>query len=94
MVEGVGRLQGGDDALRLTQEGEALEGLLVGHGDVLGAAGLLVEGVLRADAGVVEAGGDGVRLPHLASVVLEEVGVGAVEDAGPAVDEGGGVTAG
>jgi hypothetical protein len=50
--------------------------------------------VLRADAGVVEAGGDAVRLLHLAVLILEEIGAGAVQHAGAAGGEGGGVAAG
>src|SRR3990170_6060032 len=50
VVDGVGRLQGRDYPLRLAEEGETLEGLRVSDGDVLRAAGLFVEGVLRPDA--------------------------------------------
>jgi hypothetical protein len=49
--------------------------------------------VLGADAGVVEAGGDAVDFCGLAVVVLEDVGEAAVEDAGLALCEGGGVLA-
>ena len=62
----VRRLERRDDALRLAEQPEAFERLRVRDGDVLGAAGVLVEAVLGADAGVVEARRDAVRLLHLA----------------------------
>jgi len=42
-------------------------------------------GVLGADPGVVEPGGDGLGLLHLADVVLHEVAQHPVHDAGDAV---------
>ena len=53
--DGVRRLERRDDALGLAQQPEAVQRLVVRDRDVRGAAGVLVEGVLRADAGVVEA---------------------------------------
>ena len=50
------------------------ERLGVGDGAVLGALGDLEPRVLGADAGVVEAGGDRVRLDDLAVLVLQQVG--------------------
>ena len=87
---GVGRLDGRDDALRA---GEVLEGvhrLRVGDGDVLGPAGVMEHGVLRPDAGVVQAGGDGVDRGDLPVRVLTEVGLHAVEDAQLSGGDGGG----
>ena len=52
--------------------------------------------MLGADGGVVESGGDGVGARDLAGVVLEDVGVGSLEDAGEAASgllEAGGVLA-
>ena len=72
---------------------EGVEGLVVGDGGVLDAAGVFPVGVFGADAGVVQAGGDGVDVGGLAVFVLQDVGEGAVEDAGAAVVEGGGVLA-
>ena len=63
---------------------EAVEGgerFVVGAGDVLGAAGVAQKRVLRADAGVVEAGGDRVRVEDLAVVVGEQRRARAVQDA-------------
>ena len=63
----------------------------VGVGD---AAGVFPVAVFGADAGVVEAGGHRVDVARLAVVVLHHVAVAAVEDAGLAVAERGGVVAG
>ena len=60
-------------------------GLLVGRGVVLGAPGLGQAGMLGADAGVVEPGGNGVRLGDLAVLVLQEGRQGAVQHAETAV---------
>ena len=51
-------------------------------------------GVLRADAGVVEAGGDRVGLDGLAVLVLEDEGAGAVQHAALPRHDGRGVAAG
>ena len=61
---------------------------------VLHPAGVLEEGVLRTHRGIVQAGGDGVGLLDLAVLVLEDVGVGAVEDARGASRQRGAVLAG
>ena len=61
--------------------------------DVFDAAELVQPGMLGADAGVVEAGGDRVRLVDLAVRVLEQVGAVAVQHAGAAAGQRGGVLA-
>ena len=77
----------------LAAELEGVERLLVGRRDVVDAADLVQPGVLGADAGIVEAGGDRVGLRDLAVVVLQQVGAVAVQHAGPAAGERGGVLA-
>src|SRR4051794_40648906 len=52
----VGGFERGDDPLELREELEAIERLGVGDADVLDAAAVLPVRVLRADAGVIEAG--------------------------------------
>ena len=89
--ERVGGLERGDDTFHAGHADKGVESLLVRHGVVLGAAKVLEERVLGSDAGVVEARGDGVRLDDLALLVLDEVGEGAVEDAGLAEGERRGV---
>mmetsp|Transcript_19189 Transcript_19189/g.60366 ORF Transcript_19189/g.60366 Transcript_19189/m.60366 type:complete len:466 (-) Transcript_19189:822-2219(-) len=81
VVQGVGGLQGGDDALRPGDELHGVQGLAVRDRDVLHAAGVLEVGVLWPDAGVVQACTDGVRLGDLPVAGLQEVGPGAVQDA-------------
>src|SRR3546814_8122475 len=49
--------------------------------------------MLGADAGVVEAGRDAVRLGDLAVLVLEQIGLVAMEDTGATPGEAGGVLA-
>mmetsp|Transcript_20706 Transcript_20706/g.65502 ORF Transcript_20706/g.65502 Transcript_20706/m.65502 type:complete len:480 (+) Transcript_20706:426-1865(+) len=92
--EGVGGLERGNDTLELGHELEGVQGLLVAHGVVLAAAHLLEEGVLRADARVVQTGGDRVGLDDLTVVILEEVGEGPVQHAGGAQRQRGGVAVG
>jgi hypothetical protein len=71
-----------DDALGAAQVVEGGQRLVVGDADVLGAADVLQPGVLGADAGVVQAGRDRMRLDDLAVVVLQQVGAVAVQHAG------------
>src|SRR2546427_2801936 len=65
-------LQGGNDAFGAAQVVEGVQRLLVGDAHVLGPAQFLQPGVLGADAGVVEAGADAVRLGDLAVLVLQD----------------------
>src|SRR5208337_3529924 len=44
--------------------------------------------MLRSDPGVVEPCGNGMDLPHLTVVILEEVAQGTVEDPGPSAGKG------
>ncbi len=59
----------------------SLERGLVGGGDVLGAAGIVQGGVLGSDGGVVKSGGNGVGEGDLAVVILQDIGIGSLEDA-------------
>ena len=77
---GVRGLEGRNDAFEPAQAVEGVEGLFVGDGAVLGQALVVEVGVLGADAGVVEAGGDRVADGDLAVVVLQQVRLVAVED--------------
>ncbi len=92
--QGVAGLQRRDDALGAGQDMEGGQGLVVGDGDVLGAAAVLEPGMLGPDAGVVEAGGDGVGLDDLAVVVLHQIGAVTVQHPGPARAQGRRVVAG
>src|SRR4051794_7797870 len=82
--EGVRRLQRRDDPLGLREPLERGERLLVGAGEVDGAALVAEERVLRPDARVVEPGGDRVRVGDLPVVVGEDRRPRAVEHALPA----------
>ena len=66
-----------------TQQLEAFERLAVRDRDVLGPTGVLIEAVLRTDAGIIEARRDAVRLLYLAALVLQQVRLRAVKHAGP-----------
>lgn len=88
------RLDRRDDALRAGEQAQGLHRGVVGDRAVLAAARVLQEGVLRADARVVQAGRNGVRLGDLALLVLEDVTAGAVQDARLARGQGGRVLAG
>src|SRR3954471_11150196 len=71
-----------DDALDRGELHERRDGLLVGHRLIARASGVAQEGVLGPAPGVVEAGGDRVRLGDLAVVVLQHRAQRAVQDAG------------
>lgn len=83
------RLECGDDTLELTHEAETNEGLGVGGGDVFGALAVLPGAELGADTRVVQTGGDGVRFGDLAMLVLENVGLDAVQNTLAAAGESG-----
>jgi hypothetical protein len=91
--EGVGGFEGGDDALQFGAELEGGESLVVGGADVLGATDVMQERVLRADAGVVEAGADGVGVQDLAVLGLQQIGAVAVQHARAAAGQRGRVLA-
>ena len=82
--ERVRRLERRDDALGAREVAERGERLLVGRADVLRAAAVAEERVLRADAGIVEAGRDRVRVGDLPVLVGEDRRARAVQHAGPA----------
>ena len=69
----------------------AAQGLLVRRDDVLRTARVLQPGVLGADAGVIEAGTDGVRLDDLTCARLQDVRADTVEHAGDALAKRSGV---
>ena len=91
--DGVGGFERRDDALGARQAAGGGQRFGVAGGDVLGAVAIVQPGVLGADHGVIEAGGDGVRERDLAVVVLQQVAVGAVQDAGSAAAKARGVLA-
>ena len=72
----------------------ALEGLVVAGAGVRRPAGVFPIAVLRAGAGIVQSGRNAVDVAGLAVVVLEHVAEAAVQHAGPAEAERGGVVAG
>src|SRR5438552_1659480 len=76
--------EGGNDALELAEKMESVERLIVGRRNIFRPAAFLEPGMLRPDAGIVEAGRDRMRLGDLAFLVLQEVGAIAVQDAGTA----------
>ena len=83
--ERVRALERRDDALRLARAGGTPTSASSSvHGTVLGAARVAERRVLGADARVVEAGGDRVRVGDLAVGVGEDRGARAVQDAAAA----------
>src|ERR1017187_7726775 len=73
-----------NDAFGAAQSVESGKRLVVRDANVFGATNVLEVRVLRADAGVVEPSGDGVRLDDLAIGILQQVGAIAVQHAGTA----------
>jgi len=93
LCDGVGAFEGGDDAFGSGEQREGDESLIVGDTGVCDSFGVFPVGVLGADAGVVEPGRAGVDRGGLAIGVLQDVAEAAVEDAGVAEGERGGVVA-
>ena len=77
------RLERRNDAFDPRAELEGVEGLLVGCRHVGDAAAITKPGVLGADAGIVEAGGDRMTFEDLAVAVLQEVCPVAMQHARP-----------
>src|SRR5690554_2890629 len=75
------RFERWDDALGAAELFEGIERLAIGDGAVRGAARVLEEGVLRANAGVIEAGRNAMRLDHLAVLILQKIALRTVEHA-------------
>ena len=86
----MGRLDGRDDALRTGQILKGADGFLIRDGDIFGPAGIMEPGVLRAHAGIIQAGGDGIHRGDLAVFILAEIALHAVEDTRAAGSHGGG----
>ncbi len=80
-----------DDAFEPGAELERLERLLVGDRHIGDALGIVQEGMLGADAGIVEAGRDRMAFENLAVGVLQQIGAVAVQHAGAAAGHRGGV---
>ena len=57
------------------------------HRGIFGAMLVGEPGVLRADGRIVEAGGNGMRRGNLAVFILQDVGVGALKNAGARAGE-------
>src|SRR5580704_5053423 len=70
-----------DDAFCLGQRLQRVESFRVGDGSVFGATDVVEPRMLGTDAGVVEAGGDRVRLANLPELVLQQVSLVAVQNA-------------
>ena len=83
------RLQRGDDALLLAENLEGGQRGGVIGGDVGRASRRAQIAVLRPDAGIIQPGGDAVRLDHLAVRVLQQIAQRAVQHARTPADERG-----
>ena len=77
----VGGLERGKDSLQPRAQVKGIERLLIGDRHIVDAARVAQPRVLRPDAGVVEPGGDGMRLDDLAVLVLQQIGPVAVQHA-------------
>src|SRR5437016_14056780 len=78
----MGGLQRGNDAFGAGEKSGGIESSLIGDGGIFGAALIGEPGMLGADGGVVEAGGDGMRCGDLAVFILQDVSVSPLENAG------------
>src|ERR1051325_2337144 len=79
--DGMGALEGRNDAFEAGELHERFESLVVGCVSVLDAVLVAEPGVLGADGGIVEAGGDAVGKLDLAELILQQERAGALEDA-------------
>ena len=70
------------------QQGEGGQRLGVGRADIFGPAAVLEEGMLRPDRGIIEPGRDRPAVGDLPVRVLQHIGLGAVQDARPAAQQG------
>ena len=91
--DGVARLERRDDALELGQLLECRQRLGVGCVGVLDAVRVAQPSVLRADGGVVQAGGDAVRELDLAVLILQHKRARALQHTESAARESSGVFA-
>ena len=73
-----------NDALGAAEVVKGRQSLGVGDAHIFGAADVVQKRVLRAHAGIVQAGADAVRLRHLAVVVLQNIGPVAMQHTGAA----------
>src|SRR5215472_17636392 len=71
MGQRVGRLKRRDDAFEAARQLKCFERLAVSDRDVLDTPDVVQPGVLRAYAGIIETGGDRVRVADLPVVVLQ-----------------------
>ena len=78
--DGVRGFERGDDAFGAREELCGVECGLIGDGGVFGAMLIGEPGVFGADGGIIEAGGNGMRRGDLAVFVLQDVGVGALQE--------------
>src|SRR5262249_53314953 len=85
--ERMSRLERGEDALGSREILERGERLVVGGHAVLRPAGVAEDGVFGPDTGIVEPGGDRVRVFDLAVLVGEYGGARAVKNRGAAAAE-------
>src|SRR5258707_3782305 len=89
----MGGLQRRDDALKPAAKLKRRHSLGVGRREESPPAQVVEPGMFRADAGIIEAGGDRMGLLDLAVVVHQQVRAIAAEDARPAARNGGRILA-
>ena len=80
--DGMRAFERGDDAFGACAELEGIERFLIGRGLVFHAADIVQPAMFGANAGIIEAGRDRVGLLDLAVLVLQQIGLVTVEDAG------------
>ena len=87
------RLERRDDALELAAQLERRERFVVGGRQIFHAAHVVEPGMLRTDAGIIEAGGDRMRFLDLAVVIHQQICAVAVQHARAAAGNRGRVLA-
>ena len=88
------RFERGNDALGARQMTKCRQRFLIGDGLILRAPAVLEPRVLRADAGIIETGGNRMRLFDLTAFIVHEIGAIAVQHTRAAGRQGRRVAAG
>lgn len=68
------RLQRRDDAFQTRTELEGVQRLAIGGRNIVDAANIMQPGMLRANAGIIQASGNRMRLGDLAVFILQQIG--------------------
>lgn len=93
IADGMGRLERWQNAFGARQQLRALQCAPVADRDIPSSLHKLIVRMLRADAWIIKAGGNGFGRQHLAETILQEQAVGAMQHTGASFHQRGGMVA-